>query len=141
MNTIPLFSVFSAVSELVVTVAVLYVIISNMRGHALKWKLLLAALAFEIFANVSYMVYRASYIATGTDETLTPMLRGLAGFHGALSLVMLLVLIQMSFIAYRQMQCGRQYFREHKVVSILFIIWWLVSVLSGELFFVLRYLM
>lgn len=140
MKNIPVFSIFSAVSELAVTAAVLYVIISNMHGQALKWKLLLAVLVFEIFVNVGYMVYRASHIAAETSAALSPMLRGLAGFHGALSLLMLLVLIQLSFLAYWQMQRGRQYFQEHKIVSVLFIIWWLISVLSGELFFVLRYL-
>lgn len=138
--TIPLFSVFAALSEVIVTIAVLYVIISNMRGQVLKWKLLLAALLFEVLVNVSYMIYRASHITSETGETLSPMLRGLAGFHGALSLVMLLVLIQMSFLAYRQMHRGQQFFQEHRIASILFIVWWLISVFSGELFFVLRYL-
>jgi hypothetical protein len=140
VSTIPLFSIFSAVSELVVTVAVLYVIISNMRGQILKWKLLLAVLLFEVFVNVGYMIYRMSHITGEAGESLSPLLRGLAGLHGALSLIMLLVLIQLSFLAYWEMRRGRQYFQEHRVLSVLFIIMWLVSVLSGELFFVLRYL-
>jgi hypothetical protein len=140
VSTIPLFSIFSAVSELVVTVAVLYVIISNMRGQILKWKLLLAVLLFEVFVNVGYMIYRMSHITGEAGGSLSPLLRGLAGLHGALSLVMLLVLIQLSFLAYWEMRRGRQYFQEHRVLSVLFIIMWLVSVLSGELFFVLRYL-
>nr|BAL53769.1 hypothetical protein HGMM_F08F07C28 [uncultured Acetothermia bacterium]BAL59467.1 hypothetical protein HGMM_OP4C103 [Candidatus Acetothermum autotrophicum] len=140
MNAIPVFSIFSAASELVVTALVLYVIISNMRGQVLRWKLLLAVLLFEVLVNVGYMIYRASHMAGETSEALSPLLRGLAGFHGALSLIMLLVLIQLSFLAYWQMQRGRQYFQEHRVISVLFIVVWLVSVLSGELFFALRYL-
>lgn len=140
MNAIPAFSIFSAVSELLVTAAVLYVIISNMRGDVLKWKLLFGTLAFEIFVNVSYMFYRTSAIAAETTEALTPALRTLAAFHGGLSFVMLLSLIMLSFIAYRQALLGRHYFQEHKAVSVIFIVWWLISVGSGELLFVLLYL-
>lgn len=141
MNGIPAFSIFSAISELFVTAAVLYVIISNMRGQALKWKLLFGTLAFELFINISYMFYRTSAIAAENAENLAPLLSGLAAFHGALSLVMFLVLIALSLAAYRQMHLGRHYFQGHKAISIIFLIWWLISVASGELFFVLRYLM
>ncbi len=141
MNGIPAFSIFSAISELFVTAAVLYVIISNMRGQTLKWKLLFGTLAFELFINISYMFYRTSAIAAENPENLAPTLRGLAAFHGALSLVMFLVLVMLSFVAYRHMHLGRHYFQEHKAISILFLVWWLISVGSGELFFVLRYLM
>ena len=37
---VPLFSIFSAVSELFVTAIVLYAIIKNMKGGPLPWKML-----------------------------------------------------------------------------------------------------
>ena len=52
---IPAFSIFSAITELFVSIAILYVIISNMHGRPLAWQLLIATLAFETIFNISYM--------------------------------------------------------------------------------------
>lgn len=111
-----------------------------MRGEKLKYKLLFGAIAFEILVNVSYMVYRLLGFAKEEVEVCPKVLRVLAGFHGILSLVMLILLIILSYIAYNQMKVGRNFFKENKVISIVFIMLWLLSLLSGYVFFFSFYL-
>lgn len=129
------FSTFSAISELFVTALVLYVIISNMRGESLRWKLLFGTLTFEILVNVAYMVNRTVVIATNHPAPLADWIGQLGAFHGILSLVMLIGLIIIAIIAFRASQRNIQYFQEHRTLSIVFIVLWLISVGSGEVLY------
>jgi len=139
---IPTFSQVAAISELLITAAVLYVIISNLRGRPLAWKLLLAALLYESALNIPYMIRKLPVSEGGTSPAaeLSPALTALAAFHGMLSLLMFLALWVMGVIAYLHMRQGRRFFQEHPVLSLAFIAVWIISVASGELLFILRYL-
>ncbi len=111
-----------------------------MRGRKLKWKLLFTVIAFEIVVNVSYMIYRLFGFATERIEIESKLLRSLAGFHGILSFIMLVLLIILSYIAYKESKNNRNFFQEHKPISIIFIILWLMSLASGYIFFALFYI-
>ncbi len=140
MQNIPLYSIFTAITEIFVTIIVLYTIISNMRGKKLKWKLLFIAIVFESLVNVSYMVYRLFGFAAERIEITSKLLRSLVGFHGVLSFIMLTLLIILSYVAYKESKNDKNFFQEHKLISIIFITLWLISIISGYIFFVLFYI-
>ena len=130
------FSTFAAFSELLVTTAVLTVIISNLRGHPLRWKLLWGTLAFELLVNVSYMVSRTMVIAQYDPQPLDNWLGLFGMLHGLLSLLMLVGLIVLALLATRAFfRQGQAYFQQHRGLSYLFITLWLISVGSGEILY------
>jgi len=131
------FSTFSAVSELIVTAIVLYVIVSNLRGGPLRWKLLFGTLAFEVFVNVTYMVHRSVVITANHPDPLGDWVGILGAFHGVLSLIMLVGLLIMSGLAYRAARRGEAYFRNRRGLTHTFVALWVISVGSGELLYVL----
>ncbi len=129
------FSTFAAISELFVTTAVLTVIISNLRGHPLRWKLLWGTLAFELFINVSYMVSRTVVIAQNDPAPLSSWIGVLGALHGILSLVMFVGLIILALLATRTLRRGEAFFQKHQALSLVFIVLWLISVGSGEVIY------
>lgn len=136
---IPAFSIFSAVSELAVTAVVLYVVVRNLRGRPFEWKLLGAALVFEVCVNVVYMSIRAA--ETDQASGLSTAMKVLAALHGILSLAMLIGLIGVYILAVVDTKSGREtWFRRNPGLTWAFIGLWLISVGSGEAFFALRYL-
>lgn len=137
--TIPAFSIFSALSEIVVTVIVLYAIIANIHGALLRWRLLGGCLAFELCVNVVYMVNRAAE-ADGA-ASMERGLRILFAVHGILSLLMFVGLVLLYLVAVFDQKAGHPtWFQRHKAASWLFLALWMISVGSGEAIFVWRYL-
>lgn len=138
MSDIPAFSVFSAISELIVTAIVLYTIISNLRGQSFKWRLLGGCLVFELCVNVMYMINRAGKIDAG--ETLPAGLGALFAVHGTLSLVMFAALVLLYLMATFDHKAGqRTWFQRHVGATWALIGLWILSVGSGEAAFVWRY--
>lgn len=129
------FSTFAAISELFVTTAVLTVIIGNLRGHPLRWKLLWGTLAFELFINISYMVSRAVVIAQNDPAPLASWIGVLGALHGILSLIMFVGLIVLALLATRAFRRGEVFFQKHQTLSYLFMTLWLISVGSGEVIY------
>lgn len=129
------FSTFSALSELVVTALVLYVIFTSLRGGPLRWRLLAVTLTFELLVNVAYMVQRTVVVAVHHPNPLGEWLGVLGAFHGLLSLVMFLGLIAISILAYRAERRGESFFRRRRGLTWTFVVLWLVSVLSGEVIY------
>ena len=134
------FSTFAAISELIVTALVLYVIISNLRGGPFRAGLLFATLTFEVFVNVAYMINRSLVVATNHPNPLAHWVGLLGAFHGMLSLVMLIGLIVISILAYQASKRGVSFFQQHRGLTYTFIVLWLISIGSGELlYFVVWY--
>ncbi len=131
------FSTFSAISELVVTALVLYVIVSNLKGGPFRAGLLFATLTFEIAVNVTYMISRALVVVRNAPNPLAEWVGLLGAFHGVLSLGMLIGLIAISVLAYRASKRGRSFFREHRRLTYAFLALWLISVGTGELLYFL----
>lgn len=138
MEAVPAFSIFSAISEVFVTIAVLYAVISNMKGRPLNWKLLGAVLAFELCVNVVYMAGRAA--KADTDSTLTTGMKLFFAGHGILSLAMFLGIVVLFIFAVIDIKSGRaSWFQRHKTGTWVFVFFWMVSVLSGEAIFFMRF--
>lgn len=136
---IPPFSIFSAVSELVVTTAVLYLVRRNWTGRGFSLPLFIGVALFEAFFNVAYMANRSSRAASGSDAIASGMKLFFA-LHGMLSLLAFLWFVVLAVFAWQEQRAGRSFFRARPALTAAFVIVWLVSVISGETLFVLRYL-
>ena len=137
--SIPAFSLFSAISELFVTAGVLYVVWRNWRRQPFPGPLFLGVVLFEAFVNVLYMANRASQAASGAD----PISQGMKLFyalHGTLSLLAFVVFVILGVFAYQDQKMNRWFFRDHPAITWSFLLVWMVSIVSGEAIFVMRYL-
>lgn len=138
MEGVPPFSIFSAISEVFVTIAVLYTVISNMRGKKLIWQLLGLVLTFELCVNVVYMAGRAAHAET--DSALTTGMKLFFAGHGILSLGMFIGLLILYIISVIDMKSGREtWFQRHPLGTWVFVFLWMVSVTTGEYIFFMRF--
>ncbi len=136
---IPTFSIFSAISEIFVTIGVLYGMITTMRGNKFPKILMGGVIGFEACVNVVYMATMAAKADRGSE--LTPAMKLFFAGHGTLSLVMFLVLAVLYLISLADVAQGRDaWFRRHPTGTIVLIAFWMVSVLTGEAIFYMRYL-
>ena len=136
---IPPFSLFSAISELFVTAGVFWVIRRNWTRRPFPLALFLTVALFEAFVNVLYMASRSSAAASG--NTIPPNMRLFFALHGMLSLLAYLVFVVFGVLAYQDQREGRFWFRDRPVITWTFIVVWIISVGSGEVLFVTRYLL
>jgi hypothetical protein len=137
--SIPPFSIFSAISELFVTAAVFYMVRLNWTRRPFPLPLFIGVSLFEAFVNVVYMANRASRAATGAD-VISPTMKIFFAAHGTLSLVAFLAFVVLAVFAWQDQRAGRFYFRERPALTWAFLALWTVSVGSGEVLFILRYL-
>ncbi len=138
MESVPGFSIFSAISEVFVTASLLYCLIGNLRGRALPVKLMGLTLAFEICVNVVYMLIRASQADKSSD--LSTGMKIFFAVHGTMSLVMILALSATYVLSVIDVKDGREtWFRRHPTASWALVVAWLLSIGSGEAIFVMRY--
>lgn len=137
--SIPPFSIFSAVSELFVTAAVFYVVRRNWTRRPFPLPLFIAVALFEALVNVVYMANRAARASAGHD-VVSPAMKVFFAAHGMLSLLAYLVFVILAVLAWQEQRAGRWFFRERPALTWGFLAAWTVSVVSGEVLFVLRYL-
>jgi hypothetical protein len=136
---IPPFSLFSAISELFVTAGVLFVIRRNWTRRLFPFGLFLAVALFEALVNVLYMANRSAQAAAGTHEALSTGTKVFYAGHGVLSLVAYLVFVVLGIFAHQEQKDGRFFFRERPALTWSFLVLWTVSIVSGEMIFLLRY--
>ena len=136
----PAFSTFSAVSELFVTAAVLVVVIRNWKGLKFPLALFLTVALFEALVNVMYMATRTAHAASGAESVGHGMRLAFAA-HGMLSLLAYLWFVVLGVIAWVHQQAGKFWFRDHPVHTWAFLVVWAISIGSGEVMFVMRYLL
>lgn len=138
-NHIPWFSTFTLFTELLVTVSVLYIFYSGYKHGRLPYPLVAVTLAYEILFNISYMASRA---LGGKDSSKLAgkWQIGLAIFHGTFSLLMFLALLVFMGIAWIKYKKGINFFQLHKTFTKIFIVLWLMAVVSGFGFYYLAYL-
>ena len=134
----PAWSTFSAIAELFVTAAVIYIVVTNYQGKGFAWRLAAAVCLFEFSVNMSYMISRLRADAAAGEMT-GPMALFAAG-HGLLSLIVFIALVVFCFQAYQAWKRGEFFFRDHPTLTVVFLFFWMVSVISGEVLYVVRYL-
>lgn len=138
--TIPAFSIFSALSELLVTAGVFVVIRRNWTRRGFPLSLFLTVCLFEALVNVMYMASRASAAAAGHDSVSQGM-KIFFAVHGLLSLLAYIAFVILGILAYQEQRRGRFFFRERPALTWVFLAVWTVSIVSGEVIFVARYLL
>ncbi len=136
----PAFSVFSAISELFVTAGVLYIIRRNWTRRTFSLAIFLTVALFEALVNVMYMARRSAEAATGA-QAIAPGLRVFFALHGMLSLLAYLVFVILGVLAYQEQRAGRFWFRDRPAATWTFLTAWMISVISGEVLFAVRYLL
>ena len=129
------FSTFTAISEIFVTIGVFFVVLSNYRGKPFKWKLALGLCIFEFSVNMLYMVARMSQ---GSTEGVAPAMAALYAIHGTLSLIVFIGFATLSALAYAEFRKGKSYFQSRPTLTKVFLIFWTISVGSGELIYFLK---
>jgi hypothetical protein len=85
------------------------------------------------------MAQRASKAASGT-EPVSEGLRLFFAAHGILSLVAFIAFVALGAFAYQDQKRQRWFFRDLPAVTWTFLVVWTISIVTGELIFVLRYL-
>ncbi|OGC88022.1 MAG: hypothetical protein A2142_04460 [candidate division Zixibacteria bacterium RBG_16_48_11] len=136
--TPPAFSIFAAIAELAVTAIVYSSILSHIRGKPFRLKLLGFAILFEAIVNVTYMVTR--FIGADSPVHLSAQMKLLATIHGTFSMPVFIWLIILFFLASSSAKLEQNFFRDHKLMTYVFLILWRVSVASGEVMFLQIYL-
>ena len=141
---IPAFSLFSAISELFVTAGVLFVVRRNWTRRPFPFALFLGVALFEGLINVMYMAKRASDASGAPVAAAHALSTGMKiGFavHGLLSLLAYLVFVVLGVFAHQEQQQKepRWFFRERPALTWTFLVFWAISIGSGEALFVLRY--
>ena len=143
---IPAFSLFSAISELFVTAGVLFVVRRNWTRRPFPFPLFLGVALFEGLINVMYMAKRASDAsapaAAAAAHALSAGMKIGFAVHGLLSLLAYLVFVVLGVFAHQeqQQQEPRWFFRERPALTWTFLVFWAISIGSGEVLFALRYL-
>jgi putative flippase GtrA len=135
MNGIPWFSTFTLFTEAIVTVTILYVIYSGYAKNKFPVRVAAAALSYEILFNISYMASRLLTHEDSTQYPDSPFHIALAIFHGTFSLMMFVLLLVFMFFAWKGYGSGKNSFRIHRKLTVIFLISWLIAVCSGFLFY------
>ncbi len=140
--SIPAFSLFSAISELLVTAGVLFVVRRNWTRRHFPFAIFLSVALFEGLVNVMYMAGRASEASAAHAASAALPVGMKIGFaaHGLLSLFAYLVFVVLGTLAHQAQEQGRWFFRERPALTWSFLVVWMVSIVSGEVIFALRYL-
>ncbi len=139
MQGIPWFSTFTLFTETVVTAGILYVFYKAYYHNFFQFKLAAAVLAYEVCFNISYMAYRALRHSDSKAYPDSAFHIALAAFHGIFSLLMFLLLLLFMYFAWKNYRRGINFFRNHKILTLMFLISWLVAVASGYLFYYQAY--
>lgn len=136
----PIFSTFTLITEIFVTVAVLFIFYQGYKHNKFFPKLVFFVLAYETLVNITYMSYRAlTHTADVGPHHHTAFHIGVAIFHGVMAIIMFVALVVFFIIAWRKYKKGINYFKEHKIFTIIFVILWMTAVFSGLLFYYLAY--
>lgn len=131
------FSTFTAISELFVTTAVLYVVYTNWKQRPFPTALAFGVAGFEFLVNMLYMVARMQQAPASTE--LSKGMIALFAIHGSLSLLIFIAYVTLVSLAYLDSKKGKFYFRQHPVQTGLFVFFWFLSVGSGEVIYFLHH--
>ena len=125
----PLASTITLIMELFVASLIFFVVYFGYARNIFAKKLALFAMVYEIFFNVGYMLYRS--LVHSKTYVLNPALKIVAMLHGVLSLAMLGAVVIFFMLAWKNYAKGIDYFLAHRMATIIFIFFWVVSLVSG----------
>ena len=134
---IPVWSLITLCTELVVTASVYAIIWRSYRSGVFPTRFAALVLGYETLFNVSYMLSRE--LSSAGAAVYSPYETALAIFHGIFSLVMFATLVMFFIAAMRAYKRGDNYFRSRPRLTAAFAIAWGVSILSGIALFASLY--
>lgn len=135
----PLYSTITLFLELLISAAVYYTIYKGFKHNKFSTKIAFSALIYETLFNITYMVSRVpAQVKVHKAQPLFVIL--FAIIHGTLSLIMFIALIVFFVIAWRKYKKEINFFKDHKIMTWLFLTFWTLSIVSGVLFYVLEYI-
>ena len=106
-----------------------------MRGFAF------AVLVYEILFNITYMLSRVlRHLPEHPHEHHEPLVLVVAIFHGIFSPIMFAALLAFFIRAAVVYGRGDNFFKNHPILTAIFIGAWTLSIFSGVLFFFLLYI-
>jgi len=126
---IPIASTITLIMELIIASIIFFIIFKGFAKNIFLKKLSYFAIGYEIIFNVSYMLYRT--IASQPSTQLSNSLKIFAALHGSLSLIILVAVIWLFLKAGKAYAKNINYFKVHKIQTFLFILCWVISILSG----------
>lgn len=135
----PLYSTFALFTEFILSGIIYFTIYQGYKYNKFHAKLAAFALLYEIIFNITYMTSRF-FSETKEAKTELSFVVGLAIAHGILSLIMFISLIIFFIMAWKNYHKGVNYFKVHKNLTITFLIFWTLAVLSGALFYFMEYI-
>lgn len=130
---IPLISTLTLLAEAIVATLIFSVVYWGYVKNSFKRKLAGWAIGYEIVFNVGYMLYRS--LAHPQSYALSAVLKMVAVLHGALSIAMLAWVVIFFLRARTAYASGENYFKKHRIATIMFIACWLMSIFSGALLY------
>jgi hypothetical protein len=137
MADIPLFTHFTAATELLVTAAVAWFFYHALRHQDYRFGVITSALVYETAFNISYMVLRIIQHNTAVDHPT--WITSFVAAHGTLSLVMFLGLIGYVAWAFVRVRRGDPHpMGASPRLAAAFLVFWGLSILSGELIYVFQ---
>lgn len=135
----PLWSTVTLATELFVTASVYFIVWRAYRTGVFPRMFAFGVLAYEAVFNVSYMFSRE--VAEQSAAVYDPYETALAIFHGIFSLLMFVALIVFFLAAARAYRRGDNFFLRHRRLTIVFVIAWGTSILSGVSLFLSLYVL
>lgn len=135
----PLVSTITLITELAITAGVLTLFYRAYKYGVFSRILALVVLSYEIIFNISYMISRVLTHDKAEIAHHSPFHIGVAIFHGTFSLLMFVTLIIFLTFAWRGYARGENFFKNHKTLSIWFLVLWMIAVISGALFYYIAY--
>jgi hypothetical protein len=135
----PLYSTITLIAELFVSAAIYYSLYQGYKHNRFPVKIAAAALIYEIVFNISYMAMQVPAHAKAA-RVESPYIIVLAIIHGILSLIMFITLVIFFILAYNHYRHGVNYFKKHKIFTIIFLCFWTFSIVSGILFYFVEYI-
>ena len=135
----PAFSTFSAIAEFFVTAGVFYIVLHNYARKGFAWRLATVLIVFEFSVNMMYMIFRMRETTAGQESAVPHPLAPFMAAHGVLSLLVFLLLVVYSYLAYAAAKRARFFFRDHPAVTWSFLALWMLSVGSGWALYFINY--
>ena len=100
-----------------------------------------AAITWDLILSIGYMLYRSFGGAVdGSTLQLTPTWNVYFGIHGAIAVVVMLMEIAVLAIGISMVQRKAPNRWHGKLTKVLFVIWWF-AFLSGEIFYIIMYVL
>ncbi len=136
----PLQSTLTLFAELVISIIIYYIFYQGYKNNKFPVKLAAFSVLYEIIFNITYMASRVKSQVNVSKFEL-PIVIAFAIIHGILSLIMFIALIVFLIFAFLSYRKGNNYFKEHKFLTTIFLIFWTIAILSGIIFYVMDYIL